>query len=266
VTERSNTLEALGEAKEQAETANRAKSEFLANMSHELRTPLNAIIGFSELIRDQVNGPLGAAYLAFAEDINASGRHLLELVNDLLDLSKIEAGRYDLVEERVNLGELMRLCRRMTAPRAAAGNMRIDCDPGLAGVTLLVDRRAVKQVLLNLLANAVKFSPAGGAAVVRAEPAADGRLAVTVGDNGVGIEPEALRHLFEPFSQADGSITRKFGGTGLGLAISRRLMVLHGGTLEIASQPGVGTTVRAIFPPGRVAHTATVEAAHVMAP
>ncbi len=260
VTERCSTLEALGQAKEAAESANRAKSEFLANMSHELRTPLNAIIGFSELIRDQTNGPIGAPYVAYAEDINASGRHLLDVVNDLLDLSKIEAGRYDLVEERVNLGELLRVCQRMMEPRAEAGNLRIDCDPGVARVTLYVDRRAVKQVLLNLLANAVKFSPAGGTAAVRVEPAADGGLAVVVRDDGVGIEPLALRSLFEPFRQADASITRRFGGTGLGLAISRRLMALHGGTLEIASQPGVGTTVRAIFPAERVAHTATVEA------
>jgi signal transduction histidine kinase len=261
VTERCSTLEALGEAKEVAESASRAKSEFLANMSHELRTPLNAIIGFSELIRDQTNGPIAGPYIAYAEEIYASGRHLLDMVNDLLDLSKIEAGRYDLIEERVNLGELMRVCQRMMRPRAEAGNMRIDCDPSVARVTLHVDRRAVKQVLLNLLANAVKFSPAGGTAAVRVEPAADGGLAVVVSDDGVGIEPQALRFLFEPFRQADASITRKFGGTGLGLAISRRLMVLHGGTLEIASQPGVGTTVRAIFPAERVAHTATVEGA-----
>ena len=266
VTERANTLEALGQAKEEAESANRAKSEFLANMSHELRTPLNAIIGFSELIRDQANGPVDPTYISYAEDINAGGRHLLDLVNDLLDLSKIEAGRYDLVEERVNLGELLRLCRRMMAPRAAAGNMQIECDPGLAGVTLFVDRRAVKQVLLNLISNAVKFSPVGGTAVVRAEPAADGGLTVLVSDNGVGIDPAALHFLFEPFRQADASITRKFGGTGLGLAISRKLMALHGGTLEIASQPGVGTTVRAVFPAERLAHTATVGAAHARAP
>ena len=259
VTERCSTLEALGQAKEEAESASRAKSEFLANMSHELRTPLNAIIGFSELIRDQTNGPVGAPYVAYAEDINASGRHLLDMVNDLLDLSKIEAGRYDLIEERVSLGELLRVCQRMMGPRAEAGNMRIDCDPGVARVTLLVDRRAVKQVLLNLLANAIKFSPVGGAATVRVEPAPDGGVAVVVCDDGVGIEPQALRYLFEPFRQADASITRRFGGTGLGLAISRRLMALHGGTLEIASQPGVGTTVRAIFPAERVAHTATVE-------
>jgi signal transduction histidine kinase len=259
VTERRDTLEALGRAKEQAEGANRAKSEFLANMSHELRTPLNAIIGFSELIRDQAAGPVDATYVSYAEDINAGGMHLLELVNDLLDMSKIEAGRYDLVEERVNLGELLRLCQRMMTPQQEGGNVTIIHDPGLAGVTLLIDRRAAHQVLLNLLDNAVKFSPVGSATEVRAETTAEGGVVVLVSDNGIGIDPAALNALFEPFRQGDSSISRKFGGTGLGLAISRKLMVLMGGTLEITSQPGVGTTVRAMFPPARVLRLAPAE-------
>jgi signal transduction histidine kinase len=262
VTERRDTLEALGRAKEEAEGANRAKTEFLANMSHELRTPLNAIIGFSELIRDQTAGPLGAAYISYADDINAGGKHLLDLVNDLLDMSKIEAGRYDLVEERVNLAELLRLCQRMMTPQQEGGNVRIIHDPGLAGVTLLIDRRAVYQVLLNLLDNAVKFSPVGSTTVVRAEATADGGVVVLVSDNGMGIEAEALSSLFEPFRQGDASINRKFGGTGLGLAISRKLMVLMGGTLEITSEPGVGTTVSAMFPAARVLRLAPAEMAN----
>ena len=130
--------------------------------------------------------------------------------------------------------------------------MHIILDPGLEDVILQIDRRAIQQVLLNLLDNAVKFSPVGGTAVVRTEPMADGGIVVTVSDTGIGIEPAAMKYLFEPFRQADGSISRKFGGTGLGLAISRRLMMLHGGTLEIASEPGAGTTVRATFPAARV--------------
>ena len=252
VTERRDTLEALALAKEQAESANRAKTEFLANMSHELRTPLNAIIGFSELIRDQAIGPLDATYVSYAEDINAGGRHLLDLVNDLLDMSKIEAGRYDLVEERVNLDQLLRVCQRMMMPQPEAGTVTIIRDPGLADVTLQIDRRAVHQVLLNLLDNAVKFSPPGSTTVVRAEATSDGGVAVLVSDSGIGIAPEALRSLFEPFRQVDPSISRRFGGTGLGLAISRKLMMLMGGTLEINSRQGVGTTVSATFPPSRV--------------
>jgi signal transduction histidine kinase len=256
VTERRDALTALAFAKEQAEGANRAKTEFLTNMSHELRTPLNAIIGFSELIRDQTAGPIPATYVSYAEDILAGGKHLLDLVNDLLDLSKIEAGRYDLAEEPVNLGQLLSLCLRMTAPHAEAGNVRLVPDPALEDVTLQIDRRAIQQVLLNLLHNAVKFSPAGGTTTVRAEQTVDGGMAVLVEDNGIGIEPAAMAILFKPFRQADGSIRRKFGGTGLGLAISRSLMALHGGTLEIASRPGAGTTVRAVFPAARVVRLA----------
>ncbi|WP_158923549.1 HAMP domain-containing sensor histidine kinase [Acidisphaera sp. S103] len=256
VTERRNALEALAIAKEFAEDANRAKSEFLANMSHELRTPLNGIIGFSELIRDQTAGPIDAKYISYAEDINAGGRHLLGLVNDLLDISKIEAGHYDLVEEPVNLGTLLRACQRMMTPQAEAGNVKIIYDLSLAGVTLQIDQRAVLQVLLNLLANAVKFSPVGGTTIVRAEAVADGDLAVLISDTGIGIDPAAKPFLFEPFRQVDSSTSRKFGGTGLGLAISRKLMMLHGGTLEIISSSEAGTTVQATFPAARVVHPA----------
>jgi signal transduction histidine kinase len=252
VTDRREALDALALAKEQAESANRAKTAFLANISHELRTPLSAIIGFSELIRDQTAGAVDATYVSYAKDILAGGKHLLDLVNDLLDLSKIEAGRYDLIEEPVNLSQILDSCQRMMAPHAESGRVRIVRDPNLDGVVLHIDRRAIQQVLLNLLDNAVKFSPVGGTTVVRAEPMADGGMAVVVSDDGIGIEPTAMQYLFEPFSQADGSISRKFGGTGLGLAISRRLMNLHGGTLEIVSRPAVGTTVRAAFPAARV--------------
>jgi signal transduction histidine kinase len=248
VTGRYKALETMAQAKRQAEEANRAKSEFLANMSHELRTPLNAIIGFSELIRDQRAGPINVTYASYAEDIYSGGQHLLELINDLLDLSKIEAGRYDLVEERVNLGHLLSVCQRMMAQRAQTANVRIVCESDCANVSLQIDQRAVKQVLLNLLDNAVKFSPAGGTVVIRVESTATDGVIVRVSDNGIGIEPGVLSSLFEPFRQADASIGRRFGGTGLGLAISRRLMVLMGGALEMTSASGKGTTVSVMFP------------------
>jgi signal transduction histidine kinase len=244
-------------AKERAEAANRTKSEFLANMSHELRTPLNAVIGFSELIRDQPFGKIGMNYVEYATDINSAGRHLLDVINDVLDLSKIEAGRYELVEEMLDLAVVVRACVGMLKPRANEGDIRIDNATAQTHVALHGDRRAVKQIVLNLLSNAVKFTPRGGLVSLGIEQEPNG-VALVVADTGVGIEADALVSLCEPFRQADASISRKFGGSGLGLAISRRLLALHGGTLTIESTPGQGTTVRATFPCERIVRTPTV--------
>ncbi len=242
----------LRAAKEQAEAASRAKSEFLANMSHELRTPLNAIIGFSELIRDQPFGPIAPHYIEYAKDINASGRHLLDVINDILDLSKIEAGRYELTDEPVDLSAVVQSCVGMVRLRAQEGRVRIDVAPAIADASVRADARAVKQVVLNLLANAVKFTPADGSVAIGVEWHDNGGLALVVRDTGIGIDADALQSLCEPFQQADASIARKFGGTGLGLTICRRLLDLHGGTLSIESAAGQGTTVRAVFPASRV--------------
>lgn len=242
----------------QAQAAVQAKTAFLANMSHELRTPLHAIIGFAELIRDQTRGRDASAYVEFAKDIHASGQHLLELINEVLDLSKIEAGRYELVSERLDLDSLLRSCLGMLALRIREGGVRLLGENCAAGVMVLADRRAMKQVLVNLLGNAVKFTPPGGTVTLQVEaaaPAGDhmaGGLALAISDTGIGIEPDALAQLCEPFRQADASISRRFGGSGLGLSISQRLMVLHGGTLDIASTVGRGTTVRVVFPAERV--------------
>ena len=268
VTARMQAQAELREAKEQAEAASRVKSEFLATMTHELRTPLNAIIGFSELIRDQPVDGAAAQQVEYAKEINASGRQLLAVINDVLELSKIEAGRYELSDEMVDLGEMLRSGCAALAPRAADGQVRLICEaagggvpsdaltgaPGGAPAAAIVraDQRAARQVVLNVLDNAVKFTPAGGTVTAQIEATGDGGLAVVVRDTGIGIEPVALRHLFEPFRQADSSITRRFGGTGLGLAIGRRLMLLHGGTLAVDSAPGKGTAVRIIFPRERV--------------
>ena len=208
-------------------------------MSHELRTPLNAVIGFSELIRDQPFGRIGANYVEYATEINTAGHHLLDMINDVLDLSKIEAGRYDLADETVELGMVVRSCIGMLKPRAKEGGVRI--ENRLDGMRIAVrgDARALKQIVLNLLSNAVKFTPQGGVVSLHIEHSGDA-MALVVTDTGIGIDAAALQSLGQPFQQADASIGRKFGGSGLGLAISRKLLALHGGALTIESDAGPG--------------------------
>ena len=263
VTERVRAAERLAHAKEQAESANRTKGAFLATMSHELRTPLNAIIGFSEIMVHEVFGPLGSErYRSYAAHIQTSGTHLLELINDVLDMSKLEAGRYSLDEHDVELAELLDSCVALTAVPADQGGVRLVMDLAPDLPRLRADERAVRQIVLNLLSNAVKFTPPGGTVTLRAIASEDGALAVTVADTGIGIEREALKTITEPFQQADATISRRFGGTGLGLAISRELTELHGGTLTLASTPGRGTLVTVSFPRERVARE--VEAASLL--
>ncbi|WP_029010321.1 PAS domain-containing protein [Azospirillum halopraeferens] len=253
VTDRVLAARSLARARDEAESASRAKSAFLATMSHELRTPLNAIIGFSEIMMHEVFGPIGnPRYGEYAGHIRVSGTHLLDLINDVLDMSKLEAGRYALDERPLDPAAVLESGLAVSAVPAERGRVALHLDLPDRLPRLLADERAVRQVLLNLLSNAVKFTPAGGRVTLGAAVAPDGGLAVTVADTGIGIGAEALRHVTEPFQQADASITRRFGGTGLGLAISRNLMELHGGRLTIASTPGEGTTVTMHFPPDRV--------------
>ncbi|MCW2236021.1 ATP-binding protein [Azospirillum canadense] len=256
-------------SKSQAEMANRAKSEFLANMSHELRTPLNAIIGFSEILDSEFFGKLNDRQKACAKDIHDSGKHLLDIVNAVLDMSKIEAGRYELTEEVVDPADALAQCLMMVRDRArdARVELRSGIVDGPAGElpAVWLDRRAFKQVVLNLLSNAVKFTPDGGRVTLAARVEEDGSLAVSVADTGIGIAPEFMEHLFQPFRQAENTVSRSFEGTGLGLSISKNLMELHGGSLSCASTPGIGTTMTARFPAERTVKPGEAEALVVAA-
>ncbi|HEX5508125.1 MAG TPA: ATP-binding protein [Pseudolabrys sp.] len=234
--------ERYAEEKTRAEEANRAKSEFLANMSHELRTPLNAIIGFSEIMQSGLFGSLGAEkYEEYCGDIRQSGQYLLEVINDILDMSKIEAGRIRLCIEELGLDKLLAEAMRVVSGRADDKRVSVNAliDPGLR---LNADRRALKQILLNLLSNAVKFTPSGGQIRVRGRAAAN-FVRVSIMDTGIGIAKDALAKLGRPFEQVESQFTKSHQGSGLGLAIAKSLVELHGGTMRIRSTPGRGTTV-----------------------
>ncbi len=242
----------LRAAKEVAEMASRAKTEFLANMSHELRTPLNAIIGFTEIMKMELLGPMGnPQYFGYASDIHDSARHLLGLINDILDVSKIEAGKATLIEEEVVLDRVFESVIRLIRERAQRAEVKlaVEIEPGLP--PMMADERKLKQILINLLSNAVKFTPAGGRATLEARIGEDGGLAIAVADTGIGIAPQDIARVMEPFGQVDSRLSRRFSGTGLGLPLSRSLTELHGGTLELESEPGKGTTVTIRLPASR---------------
>lgn len=231
--------EGYAEAHRQAAEASAGKTLFLASMSHELRTPLNAIIGFSELMMSETFGPLGdAKYKEYAADVHRSGQHLLELINDVVDLSKIEVGKLDLVPERQNLAELMEECRRLVSARAKAKGIKLAVKLPRKLPAVRADRRAAKQILLNLLSNAVKFTEEGGAVSVSGE-AKTATVSIAVRDNGIGIAPRDLERLFKPFERAENA--RRLEGSGLGLAIARSLAEHSGGSLRLESKVGEGT-------------------------
>jgi len=233
--------------KYRAEEASRSKSEFLANMSHELRTPLNAINGFSELMQSELYGPLGdVKYKEYVSDILSSGRHLLELIDDILDMSKIEAGKLALEPKRIELEKILNESARLVAKRAADAGVKLTASVGHAPA-IWADSRAVKQVTLNLLSNALKFTPRGGEVTLTAEADLDG-VTVIIADSGTGIDRAKLQKLGAPFELTESHFSRTGSGSGIGLALSKSLMDMQGGILALASQPGKGTVACATFP------------------
>ncbi len=239
-------------AKELAEQANRAKTVFLANMSHELRTPLNSIIGFTDLLNRQVLGPLGSPkYLEYVRDVNDAGRHLLELINDLLDISRVEIQAFQLNESDVDVGRLLRACARMTSDKTRNACLDLEIDVPGTLPALRGDERRLRQIVLNLLSNARKFTPSGGRIRMSAAIDADDRLSFAVADTGIGIAAKDLEVVMSMFGQVDDHLTRRHQGAGLGLPLSRRLAELHGAILSLQSEPGKGTMVKVTFPSSR---------------
>jgi two-component system cell cycle sensor histidine kinase PleC len=236
-----------------ADSANRTKSGFLANMSHELRTPLNAIIGFAEIMQNEVMGPLPERYKSYAADILTSGNHLLGMVNDLLDMAKIEAGRYELRESRIRVADTIDSAVRILRDTASRHGVSITTENRAeSGTRLNADERSFRQMLLNLLSNAIKFTAAGGSVQVRASNCSGGELCVEVIDDGIGMSEEHQRIALTPFGQVSGNLDRRYQGTGLGLPLVKSLIELHGGRLEIQSELGQGTRVGLCFPASRI--------------
>ncbi len=235
--------------------ASKAKTDFLARMSHELRTPLNAIIGFSEMIRDAIIGPLDARYREYGGDINGAGRHLQNIINDILDISKLDSGRLELRDEIVSIGETVDACRRIVAAMAEAAGVSLSINVPSSLPLIRSDQLRFRQILLNLMSNGVKFTPAGGQVRVSASIEADGAV-IAVEDTGIGMKAEDIPIALEPFRQIDGALSRRFDGTGLGLPLAKALVELHGGCLNIESAPGAGTVVRIRLPLQRVRNAA----------
>ena len=255
ITERKRMEENLRDAKEQAESASRTKSEFLTTMSHELRTPLNCIIGFSELMMDASFGPLGnEKYLEFITDVNTSGHHLLSLINDILDLSKAEAGKLELNEVALDVAKEVNICLRLMREEAKSQGVTLVMDIPDAPLLLRLnaDQRMAKQIILNLLSNAIKFTPDGGKVTLKiwSQPSAGHILQVI--DTGIGVALNDIPKIFQPFTQIAGAFNRKHQGTGLGLSLCKNFMELHGGYLDFQSEVEVGSIVTVRFPKERV--------------
>jgi PAS domain S-box-containing protein len=253
IDQRRHAEDELVRAKDSAEAASRAKSDFLAHMSHELRTPLNAVIGFSDSIARQILGPVGVPrYLEYANDIRDAGAHLLAMISDILDLAKIESNSLDLDEQAIDVAQTLEACRRLLAAKAERKDVRIVVDCADALPAFFGDELRLKQIVLNLLGNAVKFSPRGSAVSMTARAADDGGIAIRIADRGRGMTEAQRREALLPFRHADSGIARQSEGAGLGLPLAARLAELHGGSLSIESAPDAGTAVTIRFPASRV--------------
>ena len=241
----------------EAQTSDRTKSEFLANMSHELRTPLNAILGFSEIMKKEMLGPLGTEqYRHYVEDIHESGRYLLDVIGDILDISRIEAGSLELAESEVKLDDTITKSMRLVQERAYEAGVSLRSETNGPLPLLLADGRLLKQCLVNLLSNAVKFTPQGGRVTVTVRRPEAGGLLLGVVDTGIGITEDDIEKVLSPFGQVESAYSATYEGTGLGLPITKALIELHGGALILDSTPGVGTTVTLAFPEERVLESA----------
>jgi signal transduction histidine kinase len=242
----------LALARDVAEAANRVRGEFLANMSHELRTPLNAVLGFSEILEKELFGPLGdARYKEFVRDIHSSGKHLLEIIGNILDLAKVDAGKLEIYEDEFDLEDVMRGCIRLMTDSAKSVGLTMDLRLPRSPLRLRADPTRLRQILLNLLSNAVKFSGGGEGVALTGEEDERG-LVLKVIDHGIGMTAEESVRAMEPFQQIDNSFSRRYQGTGLGLPLTKSLVDLHGGLMEIESAPGQGTTVTVILPKWRI--------------
>jgi two-component system cell cycle sensor histidine kinase PleC len=258
--ELADLAEKYSREKTRAEEANQTKSKFLANMSHELRTPLNAIIGFSEIMESGMFGSLGSEkYQEYCHDILTSGHYLLEVINDILDMSKIEAGRMKLDKEELDLAKTLAESLRVVSGRADDKNLDLDAEID-GPISIVADRRATKQIIVNLLSNAVKFTPDGGRIVVRSRQIEDS-IVLLIADTGIGIAPQSLRRLGRPFEQVESQLTKTYHGSGLGLAIARSLTNLHGGSMRLRSKLGSGTVVRVSLPRNAAEETGAAAAA-----
>jgi PAS domain S-box-containing protein len=261
ISERRRVEKELRDARDKAEAASRAKSAFLANMSHELRTPLNAIIGFSELIINEGFGPIGnARYADYVRDINTSGSHLLGIINNILDLSKAEANRLELRDDLVDVAEAAAMSVTTIREQATRDNLQILIDIPAEFPLLRADEGKLRQILINILSNAVKFTKAGGYIALKAVLGPEGGMALTITDSGIGMPREKIAVAMEPFGQVDSALNRRYEGTGLGLPLTKRLVELHDGTLELDSEPGWGTRVKMAFPAARVVARANAAA------